>query len=327
MISKHFAFEAPRELKHALALIGQHGAAAEILAGGMSLVPMMTLGLIQPDVVISLNHLPGLDSIRDEDGAIVIGALARHYTIESHPSVAQRFPVLREAARLVGDVQVRHRGTLGGSLAHADPAANYPPVMLVLGAEVRLQSEGGERSVPAGEFFRGLLQTAREPNELLTEVRIPYLPDGAGSAYVEFHRAMSTITVVIAGLDTRLGLATGGAPPGNDSRVLGAVVKVGPVRMRVSELFVAVPVGMGDTRAQARVLMEMMAAVVAVAVHVLDRLVNVQVLAVERYCESRPPDFYPQRAPISARHRYLPPYSKNHARSGLRSVRFPSSTL
>ena len=218
MISKHFAFEAPRELKHALALIGQHGAAAEILAGGMSLVPMMTLGLIQPDVVISLNHLPGLDSIRDEDGAIVIGALARHYTIESHPSVAQRFPVLREAARLVGDVQVRHRGTLGGSLAHADPAANYPPVMLVLGAEVRLQSEGGERSVPAGEFFRGLLQTAREPNELLTEVRIPYLPDGAGSAYVEFHRVEGNSAIVNAAAVVERGgtagrVAIGGVGP------------------------------------------------------------------------------------------------------------------
>lgn len=219
MISKRFAFESPRDLKEALALIGRHGESAEVLAGGMSLVPMMTLGLVQPDVVVSLNHLPGLDSIRTEEGSLELGTLARHYMIERDPVLQREFPLLSEAAELVGDVQIRHRGTLGGSLAHADPAANYPPVMLVLGAELRLQSARRERVVPASEFFRGLLQTARQPDELLTEVRIPRLAPGAGTAYVEFHRVEGAFAIVNAAAVIEPGrtagrLALGGVGPG-----------------------------------------------------------------------------------------------------------------
>jgi carbon-monoxide dehydrogenase medium subunit len=214
MISKEYAFEAPKQLSEALGLLEKYGDDAKVLAGGMSLVPTMTLGLVQPDVVISLNHIPNLDYVKEEGNVLKIGALTRHDTIRKHALIQKHCPLLSEAATLIGDVQIRHRGSIGGSIAHADPAADYPPVMLVLGAQIRLQRAKGERTVPASGFFKDLMQTALEGGELVTEIHVPKLPAGAGSAYLRLHRVEGNFAIVAAAAvvekgfkSVRLGLA------------------------------------------------------------------------------------------------------------------------
>ena len=214
MISKEYAFEAPKQLGEALGLLEKYGDDAKVLAGGMSLVPTMTLGLVQPEVVISLNHIPNLDYVKEEANVLKIGALTRHDTVRKHPLIQKHCPLLAEAATLIGDVQVRHRGSIGGSIAHADPAADYPPVLLVLGAQVRLQRAKGERTVPASGFFKGLMQTALESGELVTEIQVPKLPADAGSAYLRLHRVEGNFAIVAASAvvekgfkSVRLGLA------------------------------------------------------------------------------------------------------------------------
>ena len=214
MISKEYRFEAPRELGEALSLLEKYGDDAKVLAGGMSLVPTMTLGLVQPDVVISLNHIPNLDYVREEGNLLKIGALTRHDTVRKNALVQRHCPLLAEAAAFIGDVQVRHRGSIGGSIAHADPAADYPPVMLTLGAQFRLQRTKGDRTVPAATFFKDLMQTALEPGELVTEIAVPKLPAGAGSAYLRLHRVEGNFAIVAAAAvvekgfkSVRLGLA------------------------------------------------------------------------------------------------------------------------
>ena len=209
MISKEYAFHAPKRLEEALALLARLGDDAKVLAGGMSLVPVMTLGLIQPDAVVSLNHVEGLDYVRDDGRAITIGAMTRHETVRTDAAIARSFPLLTQAAAFIGDVQVRHRGTIGGSLAHADPAADYLPVMLVLGAEVRLRSANGERTVAATDFFKGLMQTALQPGELVTEIRIPKLADGAGTSYQRLHRVEGNFAIVSAAAVIEKGSASG----------------------------------------------------------------------------------------------------------------------
>jgi aerobic carbon-monoxide dehydrogenase medium subunit len=208
MISKEYSFHAPKKLDEALSLLARHGDDAKVLSGGMSLVPVMTLGLVQPDVVVSLNHIPGLDYVKDEGGTVRIGALTRHEKIRSDPLVQRSFALLSQAAAFIGDVQVRHRGTIGGSLAHADPAADYLPVMLVLGAQFRLQRAKGERIVNAGEFFKGLMQTVLQPAELLTEIQIPKLKDGAGSSYQRLHRVEGNFAIVSAAATVEKGFAS-----------------------------------------------------------------------------------------------------------------------
>lgn len=219
MISEEFDFQAPRTLAEALALLARHGADAKLLSGGMSLVPMMTLGLVQSELVISLNHVPELDYVRDEGAELRIGALTRHADVASHPLVREHAPLLAEAAGMIGDVQVRNRGSIGGSLAHADPAANYPPVALALGVRLRLQSAGGERTVAAKDFFRGLMTTALEPNEVLTEVAIPKLAAGTGTSYQRLLRVEGNYAIVIAAAVVEPGrraarVGLGGVGPG-----------------------------------------------------------------------------------------------------------------
>jgi aerobic carbon-monoxide dehydrogenase medium subunit len=218
MIAKEYAFHAPKKLDEALALLARHGDDAKVLAGGMSLVPVMTLGLIQPDVVVSLNHVQGLDYVIEEGGAVRIGAMTRHRTVLTDDTIRRSFPLLAESAAMIGDTQIRHRGTIGGSLAHADPAADYLPVMLVLGAELHLQSASRKRTVKATDFFKGLMQTALEPGELVTEVRIPKLPAGAGSSYQRLHRVEGNFAIVSAAAVVHAGfqaarLAIGGVGP------------------------------------------------------------------------------------------------------------------
>jgi carbon-monoxide dehydrogenase medium subunit len=220
MISQEFQFEAPSTLNEALALLDRHGEDAKVLSGGMSLVPVMTLGLFHTDVIISLNHMEELAGVREEKETLCIGALTTHYEVATNPLIREHAPLLAEAAGKIGDVQIRNRGTLGGSIAHADPAADYLPVALVLGARFHLKSRGSERTVDAGDFFQGLMMTALEPNELLTEVTVPKLVSGSGSSYQRLHRVEGNFAIVAAAAiiepgfrGSRLGLGGVGPVP------------------------------------------------------------------------------------------------------------------
>jgi carbon-monoxide dehydrogenase medium subunit len=209
VITQEFDFHAPTAVDEVLGLLADHGEDAKLLAGGMSLMPTMNLGLARPTRVISLNHVDGLGGIREDGPNLRIGAMTRHAQVARDPLVATHAPALREAAALVGDPQVRNRGTFGGSLAHADPAADYLPVMAVLGGSLVIRSSRGERTVPAKEFFVDVLQTALEPDELLVEVIVPRLAEGDGSAYRRLARVEGSFAIVSAAGLVRAGRATG----------------------------------------------------------------------------------------------------------------------
>ncbi len=199
-----FDYVAPATLAEALALKAEYGDEAKFLAGGQSLVPAMNFRLVQAALLIDLNGLAELDFVRAEDGGeLRLGAMTRQRRLERDPQVAGRAPLLHEALPWVAHPQIRNRGTLGGSLAHADPAAELPVVALALEARLRAQSAQGERWIAAGEFFQGLFTTALLPDELLAEVALPPLPARSGSAVVEFARrrgdyALMGVAAVIA---------------------------------------------------------------------------------------------------------------------------------
>lgn len=191
-------FYAPTQLGELLQLLDEHGQDAKLLAGGMSLVPMLTLGLVRPSVVISLNHLEGLSFINADDARLRIGAMVRHEEVLGHPLVGEFCPALSAAASHVGDVQVRHRGTFGGSVAHADPAADYLPILYLMDATVRIASVQGEREVQAREFIVESLQTVLEPNELVVEIAIPKIETDTGWAYERLARIEGNFAIVNA---------------------------------------------------------------------------------------------------------------------------------
>jgi len=182
-----FKYLAPSSLEEALAALAEGGPDIKVLAGGQSLVPAMNFRLAQPAVLLDINRLPGLDTIRIDNGSLRLGALTRQRRVELDSLVARNAPLLAEAMPYVAHPQIRNRGTLGGSLAHADPAAELPAVALALQARFRLCSARGERWVEAKDFFLGLFTTALEPDELLVEVELPPLPC-AGWAFLEFAR-------------------------------------------------------------------------------------------------------------------------------------------
>lgn len=198
MIAGEFEFLAPKTLAEALQWLGTRGSRCKVLAGGMTLVPVMTLNLTQPEAVMSLNHLTGLDSIEDTGTALRIGAMARHHVLAKHPLVKQHLPLLALAAGGIGDVQVRHRGTLGGSLAHAEPAADYLCATATLGARYLLQKEDSERWLGVGEFFVDVMTTALEPDELLVAVEIPKQAVGSGVAHQSLRRVEGAFPIVLA---------------------------------------------------------------------------------------------------------------------------------
>ncbi|HXF03875.1 MAG TPA: xanthine dehydrogenase family protein subunit M [Blastocatellia bacterium] len=191
MIPSAFEYFAPSSVSEAVSLLSTYRDQAKLLAGGHSLIPLMKLRLAQPKYVIDLSRIAELTSIRDEGDAIVVGALARHHAVETSDIIRQKCPVLAEAAGKIGDVQVRNMGTIGGSLAHADPAADYPAAILALGAQMHLVGPRGERSVMAEDFFVDLLTTALQPDELLVSVRIPAIKPRTGTAYIKIPQKAS----------------------------------------------------------------------------------------------------------------------------------------
>jgi carbon-monoxide dehydrogenase medium subunit len=198
MITAEIQLHTPGALAEALALLAKHGDGAKILGGGMSLVPTMTLGLARPEILISLNHVPELREISEDAANLRIGGTARHADVLASPLVARHAPLLAEAARHIGDVQVRNRGTIGGSVAHADPAADYLPVLVALGASVVATSARGERVISAGEFFVDVMATALQPDELIAEIRVPKQPAGTKGAYRRLARVEGSFAIVNA---------------------------------------------------------------------------------------------------------------------------------
>jgi len=194
MIPQPFEYSAPATLQEALKLID--GGDRKVLAGGMSLIPLMKLRLASPEHVVDLGRVPGLNGISEGGGTLHIGATATHHEIESSPLIRGRLPLLAEAASHIGDVQVRNRGTIGGSIAHADPAADYPAALLALEAKIRLASAKSERTVPAAEFFLDAFTTAVEPGELVVELQIPTEEPSEGYRYQKHQHPASGFAVV-----------------------------------------------------------------------------------------------------------------------------------
>jgi carbon-monoxide dehydrogenase medium subunit len=204
-----FAYEAPETIDEALALLAEHGDDGTVLAGGQSLVPMLNLRLVRPRVLVDVNRLPGLDGvIAQPDGGLRLGALARAAAVERDPAVAAGWPGLREGLRYSGHPQIRNRGTIGGNVAHADPASELPAVLVALDGVITLRSREGARDVAAADFFLGPYTTARRPGELLTEIRLA--PSPHVSAFREFARREGDFALVgiFAGVDTEDGRVT-----------------------------------------------------------------------------------------------------------------------
>ncbi len=191
-----FEYHTPTTVKDALGLLGKLGDDAKILAGGHSLIPMMKLRLAQPKHLVDLRKVPGLSGIKEDKGAVAIGAMTTHWQVESSELVKSKLPVLGEVAGIIGDPAVRNLGTVGGSLAHADPAADWPAIMIALGAEMVCEGPKGRRTVKVDDWFKGLMATALGDDELLVEVRVPVLAAGSGAAYMKFPHPASRFAVV-----------------------------------------------------------------------------------------------------------------------------------
>jgi carbon-monoxide dehydrogenase medium subunit len=201
MFPAKFAYAAPSSLQEALGLLEDPD--AKVIAGGHSLLPLMKLRLAQPKLLVDIGRIPGLAYVRSEDGVLAIGAMTTYRDIQLSQEVHQRAPVLAEAAHEVGDPQVRAKGTLAGSLAHADPAGDLPAVALALGGVVRAVGSGGERDIDLDSFFVDMLTTSLQEREIIREVRLKAQPSGAGAAYQKFdqpasHYALTGVCAVIS---------------------------------------------------------------------------------------------------------------------------------
>jgi len=209
MIPESFEYHIPKTLEDATRLAAQFADDGKLLAGGHSLIPMMKLRLASPKHLVDLGRLEELRYIREEDGKIEIGALTTHFQAEYSTLLKEKCPLLPETAREIGDVQVRNKGTIGGSLAHADPAADWPAAAVALDAEFKGVSTSGERWISAAEFFVDLLTTALNPGEILTAVRFPTIPGRSGDAYIKHPHPASGFAVV--GVAARVTLDEKGA--------------------------------------------------------------------------------------------------------------------
>jgi carbon-monoxide dehydrogenase medium subunit len=224
-----FSYARADSADEAIALLREHGDDAKLLAGGHSLLPLMKLRLATPSVLIDVSGLISLSYVRDEGDEIAIGGLTRHHDVETNAVLREHLPLLSAAAATVGDPQVRHRGTLGGSLAHGDPASDLPAVVLALSGSIVVQGTNGVRTIAVDDFFTGFLETALAPDEIITEVRIPKAT-GAGWAFQKFNkRAQDWAIVGVA--------AVGGASPGV------ALVNMGSTAVRAHAVEAALRTG------------------------------------------------------------------------------------
>jgi len=205
MIPAAFDYHSPATLDEALALLVQHGDKAKILAGGQSLLPMLKLRLGQAGVLIDIGRVPGLEYIKEEGGTLKIGAATRESALERSELIRSKYPILLDTASVIADPLVRNRATVGGNLAHSDPANDHPATMLALGATVVARGPQGERTIPITEFFTGIFTTALAPNEILTEIRIPVPPPRSGGAYRKLERKVGDFATAAAAVQLTLG--------------------------------------------------------------------------------------------------------------------------
>ncbi len=217
-----FEYLAPTSLDEALGLLADHGDEAKVLAGGQSLVPLLNFRLVRPAYLVDLNDIPGLAYVRADDGRLAIGAMTRQRAVETADVVRERCPLLADAMPQIGHFQIRNRGTIGGSLAHADPAAELPAVVAALAGELVVRSRAGQRTLTPEQFFVAYLTTAVDPAELLVEVRLPVAPPRTGAAFMEVSRrhgdfalvgVAATVTLDEAGVCTGCAIALTGVGP------------------------------------------------------------------------------------------------------------------
>ena len=221
MIPSRFEYHAPSTLDEAISLLDHYGPEASVLAGGQSLIPMMKFQLALPAHVVDINRISGLGGIHEENGVLHIGTLTRESDLDASEMVRSRYPILHDTTTVIADPLVRNMATVGGNLAHGDPANDHPATMMALGAEVVASGPGGERVIPVIDFFQGPLTTALTQGEILTEVRVPTPAAGSGSAYLKLERkvgdyATAGVAVVITlngGVCQRAGIGLTNAGP------------------------------------------------------------------------------------------------------------------
>jgi carbon-monoxide dehydrogenase medium subunit len=235
MIPRSFEYYSPRTLDEAIALLQKLGPEAKLLSGGQSLIPMMKLRLVAPEYIVDINRIPGLDYISESDGHLKIGALAREHQLESSEAVKTKFPILADTAKVIADPLVRSQATVCGNLAHGDPANDHPATMLALGATIVATGPRGQRQIPIEDFFPGLFTTALEPEEILTEIRVPVPPPKSGGAYLKLERKVGDFAT--AGVAVQIELDDGGVC----KRAGVGLTNVGmtPIKAKQTEAFLA----------------------------------------------------------------------------------------
>jgi len=235
MIPPRFDYVAPTTLDEALAVLEEYGDDAKVLSGGQSLIPLLKLRLAAPAVLVDINRIPGLDRVEEADGVLRIGALVRESALETTDRVRLRYPILVDTARVIADPLVRNLATVCGNLAHGDPANDHPATMLALGAEVVARSASGERVIPVTDFFTGVFATALEPDEILTEIRVPAPPPRSGGAYLKLERKVGDFATAAVAVQITL------AEDGTCTRAGVGLTNVGPTPIKAvrTEAFLA----------------------------------------------------------------------------------------
>ena len=235
MIPHSFEYFCPETVSEAIALLREHGEGAKILSGGQSLIPMMKIRLARPEYIVDINRIADLHYVKEEGGFLKIGGLTREADLEASDLIRSKYPIILDTAALIADPQVRNMATVGGNLAHGDPANDHPATMLALEAEITATGQGGKRTIPIKDFFLSVFATALEHGEILTEIRIPIPPPGSGGAYLKLERKVgdfatvgvaAQVTVDSAGVCRRagIGLTNVGATPIKATRAEGFLV-------------------------------------------------------------------------------------------------------
>jgi carbon-monoxide dehydrogenase medium subunit len=248
-----FDLHTPETLDEAIRILGENGD-TKVIAGGHSLLPAMKLRLASASTLVDLGRIAGLDGIEQDGDTVTIGAMATHVAVASSRTVRTACPVLAETAGLIGDLQVRNRGTIGGSIAHADPGADYPTVVTALEATIVVRGPGGEREIAAGDFFTGVFATALEPGEIITSVRVPATPAGTGAAYVKHGHpasgyavaAAAAVVAVDAGTCSAARLVVGGATGTPVTIPVDGLVGQAPSEDAIAAATTGVPGALGD---------------------------------------------------------------------------------
>jgi carbon-monoxide dehydrogenase medium subunit len=230
MYPASFEYHRAASVKEAIAMLAQYGGDAKIVSGGHSLIPMMKLRLAQPAHLIDITRIRDLAAIAESGGKIIIGGLATHYAVAASPVINSKLKMLAECAAAIGDVQVRNRGTIGGSLAHADPAADYPAAMLALEAEIKVEGSAGSRTIKAEDFFLDLMTTAVKPGEILTQVTVAPRPASTGAAYLKHRQPASGFALVGVAAVITIG------KNGNIERARIGITGLGPKAFRAKKV-------------------------------------------------------------------------------------------